>query len=179
MPLDEIKEKPGKRKANSPEVNMENAQETVEANQESFLEGIRRARDYTTGKTNNYRINVNDDQGNKFFDFGIRPLKQGEFEMARKVSTQKPKRGRGGTGEFSLAKYNCEIIYKATIAEKNGLKIWDLPEVQDLCGSMRYADIIDQTINSGAQIQVVRKIEELSGYVDDDVMITLIDESKN
>lgn len=181
MPLDSLENNNTQQvpKPNTPEVNQQNAQATVETNEVSFLEGLKRARDYTVGNLSTYKIQISDDDGIEFFSFYVRPLKQKEFKMARKMSIDKNARRRGEDNEIDDERYACEIIYRATVPDENGVKIWERPEVLQLCNTMKYWDAITDLIRGGLIFKVLRKIEEISGFSFDDSGVTLINESKN
>ena len=117
-----------------------------------------------------YTINIIRN-GVKFFSFRVHPLSEEEILACVRRHTKYGRNRRLGTREqqdFKRAEYRCDIIYTATVPEDQKA-VWG-----DNNGLWRKLDVlngpqaIEKILKAGEKDRVCDKIEEISGYTDEE-----------
>lgn len=108
--------------------------------------------------------------GKVAFSFRIHPLSETEYQRARKKHTNYKKvKSYGGMKlpeETDTTAYRSELIILATVAEDK--KIWSDKRLMDAFGVVSQLDVVDKVLRAGEKDRVVDKINEISGFSDED-----------
>ena len=109
--------------------------------------------------------------GVKFFSFRIHPLSEEEFLQCIRQNTKYGRNRRLGTREqqeFKRAEYRCDLIYMATVPEDQE-KVWgDHDGLWRKLDVLRGSQVIEKILKAGEKDRICDKIEEISGYTDED-----------
>ena len=111
-------------------------------------------------------------QDKPLFSFRIRPLTEQEYNRCREKHTKYRKNGRFGgiriPESTDTVLYHSELIYTATI-QADREKIWDNKDFWKAANALTGMDMVEKLIPyAGIKQRIVEKIEELSGYNEDD-----------
>ena len=111
-------------------------------------------------------------QDKPWFSFRIRPLTEKEYNRCREKHTRYKKNSRFGgiriPENTDTVMYHSELIYTATVKEDRD-RLWDNREFWKAADAATGTDMIEKLIPyAGVKQRIVDKIEELSGYNDDD-----------
>ena len=138
-----------------------------------ILKGMLEAADFKSTETQKIEIV----RGDKvFFSFTIRPLSEDDFERCRKKHTKFVRNKQLGImmpQETNTVKYKSALIYTAT-TEASRRETWDNRQLWDALTDkgidiLTGTDVIDAVLMSGEKAAIIDKIEELSGYQDDNL----------
>ena len=151
-------------------LNMETEEdrELVRSYEGDLLGGLLAAAKYQTEET--YLVDIIRNKV-KFFSFHIRPLSEEEFQkLIKRYTKYKKNRRMGGRvqDDFDREGYRSDVIFTATVPEdrqavwgdNNGL--WCALDV--LSGPQAIAKIL----KPGEMERIYERIEEISGYTDED-----------
>lgn len=120
--------------------------------------------------------------GKKYFEFGIHPLTEADYLKARDDATKfKKARNMGGVvvpEKTNSSKYRSLLIYRATVLEDRK-KLWDNKEAWKTLNVINGPDLIDKVLKAGEKDAVIEKLDELSGYADEDEVIEADEFAKN
>ncbi|WP_027717301.1 phage tail assembly chaperone [Desulfovirgula thermocuniculi] len=109
--------------------------------------------------------------GKKLFSFRVRGLTSEEMEKCTDQATKTVKDRRYGNlavpKEFNAAKYRLLMIYTATHPDDRKA-LWDNKTLWEKAGVLAGWQLIDKVLKPGEQEKVVKLIEELSGYSDEE-----------
>lgn len=114
--------------------------------------------------------------GRVFFSFSIRPLSEADYEQCRKKHTKYVRNKQLGImmpQDTNTVKYKSALIYAATTDEDRRLtwdnrQLWDALEAKGI-DILTGTDVIDAILMSGEKAAIIDKIDELSGYQDDNL----------
>ena len=151
--------------------------EQVLMNEQDLISGLLAASDYKTDESTIKRIEIKRN-GNLLFMFEIRPLSEKELMKIRKESTKTYKNPGGKNlppieGELRMDEFRSRKIYAATTDEYKA-KLWDNPQVKASLNAkghniiMPY-EIIDAVLMAGEKYAVSEKIDDISGYNDEEI----------
>lgn len=104
-----------------------------------------------------------------FFKFRIRALDDEEVkEIKNRNSTfKKNSIGVKILADFNDVRFRSEVIYRATI-EEDRKKLWDNPEAKRRLNCLDGIEVIDRVLTSGEKDTIYDKIQEFSGYRDEE-----------
>ena len=161
-------------------------QEKVLMSEEDMIAGLLAAADFETDEDNLVPIQIRRN-GKLFFEFKIHPLSEKELMQLRKQSTQYYKNPAGKhlpkiEGDVRLDELRSRKIYAAT-CDEDRRKLWDNPKVKlglkakgkDIIETW---EIIDAVLMGGEKFAVSEKIDDISGYNDEE-QLELEDYAKN
>ncbi len=109
--------------------------------------------------------------GKLYFRFRIRPITEEESLRCHDMATKFAPRKRGQPKreiETNGAKFRSWLIYTATVDEDRR-KTWDNKKAQDVLGVLQGADLVDAVLLPGEKDRVIDRINDISGYGDDDM----------
>lgn len=133
-----------------------------------LLGGLLAAADYKNEEIHTIDIVRN---GVKFFSFRIHPLSEEEFQtLLKRHTTYKKNRRMGGKvqDDFDRSAYRRDTIYTATVPEDQKA-VWG-----DNNGLWRKLDVlsgpqaIEKILKAGEMERIYERIEEISGYTDEE-----------
>ena len=106
------------------------------------------------------------------FAFRVRPLMEKEIDKCRDRHTKYVKNKRFGgiriPERTNTVEYHSDLIYTATIPEDRA-KLWDNKTFWNAVNAVTGVDMVEKLIPySGVKQRIVDKIEEISGYNDED-----------
>lgn len=106
--------------------------------------------------------------------FHIRPLDENEYNSANRAHTvYKKNRGFGGIRvpvDTNNVKYRSQLIYDATIPADRE-KIWDNKAAWNKMNIATCIDMVDILLKAGEKSYVIEKLDEISGYDNDEDVI--------
>ncbi|MFA9457432.1 hypothetical protein ACERJO_11775 [Halalkalibacter sp. AB-rgal2] len=142
--------------------------EELLATEETFLRGLLDAAE--DQKQNVVKIEIARN-GKVYFSFDIHALTEQEYMKAQNDATKfKKARNLGGVKvaeETNQAKFRSLLIYRATTKEDQG-KLWNNKEAWDQLNVLNGVDLIDKVLLAGEKKAIIDKIDEISGYKDDE-----------
>jgi hypothetical protein len=110
-------------------------------------------------------------KGKKLLSFRVRGLTSEEMEKCSDQATKTVRDRRYGNiampKEFNAAKYRWLIIYTATHPDDRKA-LWDNKTLWEKARVITGWQLVDKVLNPGEQEKVMRVIEELSGYLDEE-----------
>ena len=141
------------------------------SNEVSVLDALLNAANYQT-QTIKIEIHRGDkDEHGKptpTLTFRVHALTEAQYQHAKKQHTTYTKIKRAGNlplpSDVDTARYNSAIIYTATVDEDRA--IWDNQVAWEKLNATNALDLIDEVLKAGEKDEVVRKIDELSGFDD-------------
>lgn len=146
------------------------SQEEILMNETDILRGLieagREKDDESTYETIEIRR-----AGKLYFRFRIRPITEEESIRCHDQATKFAPRKRGQPKreiETNGAKFRSWLIYVATVDEDRK-KTWDNKQAQDALGVLQGADMIDAVLLPGEKDRIIDRINDISGYGDDDM----------
>lgn len=144
--------------------------DVTEENEMDLITGLLKAAEYKNEMRQT--INIKRD-GCSLFKFAIRPLSFDEITGCRKKATTFIPNPKGASlpmveKEVSTEDYMAWQIYTATVAEKNGKKIWDDPALKQGLANAGHmivtaADIIKTVLIAGELDSVSDAVLDFSG----------------
>ena len=151
-------------------------QEKVLMTEEDLIAGLLAAADYENDEEIRQPIEIRRN-GKLFFQFEIRPLGEKELMKIRKQSTTYYKNPAGKhlpkvEGDIRMDEFRSRKIYAATTDEFKA-KLWDNPKVKASLNAkgkdiLETWEIIDAVLLAGEKYNVSEKIDDISGYNDED-----------
>ena len=146
------------------------------ANEDALLRGMLEAAEGLESESVTIEIAR---KGKTFFAFRVRPLTEKETERCSDMATKFTRmRGIKVPESTDSAKYRSLLIYTATL-EEDKAKTWDNKALWDRLNVISGTDVIDKVLLQGEKEAVIRKINEISGYGNDDEDESLEDTAKN
>lgn len=145
-------------------------------NEESLLQGLLAAADYSATEERYLEITRG---GKTYFGFSIHPLSEDEYAQIRKKYTSYAKNKRLGTRvaeEIDMAKMRCSLIYNATV-ERDQEKVWNNKALWEGLRKQGHnivnaLDVVEALLLAGEKDQIVNQIDKLSGYSEEDMFET-------
>ena len=134
-----------------------------------MLDALLNAAEYTKRATAEIEIFRPDASGarQKILGFTIHALTEDQYDAARKNNTTyQTSRKFGGlkmAEDMDVPRYNSQLIYLAT-ADADRTKLWDNRAGWEKTSVVNAYDFITKVLKPGEKDQIVRKIDELSGY---------------
>lgn len=107
--------------------------------------------------------------GKVYFSFRVRGLTEEEDNACREQASKYVLNKRTGLkirDEFKLAKYRSLLIYHATV-EEDRKRLWDNQEAWEKLNVLSGWQVIDKVLLAGEKDAILAKIEELSGFKDE------------
>lgn len=148
--------------------NMKPDKEELLATEETFLRGLLDAAE--DQKENVVKIEIARN-GRAFFSFDIHALTEEEYLKAQDDATKfKKAKNLGGVKvaeETNQAKFRSLLIYRATTPEYRE-KLWNNKEAWKALNVLNGPALIDKVLKAGEKKAVIDKLDEISGYGDDD-----------
>ena len=157
----------------------EEDKELVRSYEGDLLGGLLAAADYQ--KDEHYTVDIIRN-GVKFFSFRIHPLTEDEMLKYIRANTKYKKNRRLGgkvQDDFDRSGYRSDVIYAATIPEDQAA-VWGNKD----CELWRKLDVlsgpqaVSKILKAGEKDRIYEKIEEISGYTDEDAE-SEVEQSKN
>ena len=109
--------------------------------------------------------------GRLYFRFRIRPITEEESMRCHDAATRFAPRKRGQPKreiETNGAKFRSWLIYTATVDEDRK-NTWDNRRAQEELGVLQGADMIDAVLLPGEKDRIIDRINDISGYGEDDL----------
>lgn len=153
-----------------PEVGMKTAptQEETLMNESDLLRGLLAAASEKDSESAYERIQIRR-SGVLKFEFRIRPISEEESLKCRDHATKFAPRKKGQPKqaiETNMAKMRSWLIYTATVDEDRA-KTWDNKQAQEALNILQGVDMVDAVLLSGEKDRIIDRINEISGYDDD------------
>lgn len=146
------------------------------ANEDALLRGMLTAADGLENEAVTIEIAR---KGKTLFAFRVRPISEKESERCSDAATKYTRtRGIKVPESTDSAKYRSLLIYTATVDEDRK-KTWDNRTIWDKLNVISGIDVIDKVLLPGEKDAVIRKLNEISGYGDDDNDASIEDTAKN
>ena len=146
------------------------SQEDILMNERDLLQGLIEAGKQKDSPTSYEKIQIRRN-GKLYFEFRIRPVSEEESQRCHRYATKYAPR-RKGQPEVELttdaAKFRSWLIYTATINEDRK-KLWDNKKAQEQFNVLTGVEVIDQVLLSGEKDRILDRINEISGYGEDDI----------
>lgn len=160
----------------------EEVREEYQSNEAALLKGL--LEELKADEQETFRIEIVRN-GKLRLAFDIRPLSEAEFNKCRERHTKYKKVKRFGgipmPERTDQVAYRSDMIVTATTDEYRE-KLWNNKEMLAAAGVVSAGDLVDKVLRGGEKDMVVTKIQEISGYTDDDEdedNDTLVDTAKN
>lgn len=135
------------------------------ANEDQLLRGLLEAAEDRENEETEIEIAR---KGRVYFKFRIRPLTEKESNRCNDLATKYVrKRGIRIAEDMDMAKYRSLLIHTATV-EEDRAKVWDNKAVWEKLNVLSGIDAIDKVLLPGEKEAVINKINEISGFSDDD-----------
>lgn len=162
------------------DVNVEDAEFSAEETkaqmkryENDILKGMLAAASFKTDETKEIEIVRG---GVMYFSFHIRALSENEYEKAKKRCTKYVRNKQLGIKmpeDTNSVLYKSELIYMAT-TDEDRKKTWDNHQLWDALNNAGHdivtgTDVVDAVLMSGEKAAIVNEIDDLSGYVDDNL----------
>ena len=151
-------------------------QEKVIMSQEELINGLLAAADYETDTDMMKTIEIRRN-GRLFFQFNVHPLGEQELMRIRKLSTPRYNNPAGKhlpkiEGDIRMDEFRSRKIYAAT-SDEDKAKLWDNPQVKAGLRAkgksiLEEWEIVDAVLLAGEKYAVSEKIDDISGYNNED-----------
>lgn len=145
-------------------------------NEKDLIAGLLAAADYATDEDNIQPVQIKRN-GKLYFEFNIHPLSEKELIKIRKQSTVYYKNPAGKhlpkiEGDTRIDELRSRKIYAAT-TEEDRRKLWDNPQVKAGLKAkgidiIEEWEIIDAVLMGGEKFALSEKIDDISGYNDNE-----------
>ena len=109
--------------------------------------------------------------GRLYFRFRIRPISEEESIQCHDRATKFAPRKRGQPKreiETNGSKFRSWLIYTSTV-DADRAKTWDNKKVQEAFNVLQGVDLIDACLLPGEKDRVIDRINDISGYGEDDM----------
>lgn len=109
-------------------------------------------------------------KGKVYFGFRVHGLTEEQYQECRRKATKFQKKNALGVKlpeETDHTRYRSLVIHEATV-EEDRAKLWDNKEAWRQKNVLNGPTLIDKVLLAGEKEAVLIKIDELSGYVDDE-----------
>lgn len=119
-------------------------------------------------------------KGKEFFHFEIRGLTEKRYNELQDLATKfKKAKNLGGVKvaeETDVTRFRSLLIYHATV-EEDRKRLWNNKEAWRKLNVLNGPDLIDKVLLAGEKKAVIDKIDEMSGFDDNEDMDTIIKNS--
>ncbi|WP_199615549.1 phage tail assembly chaperone [Paenibacillus alkalitolerans] len=103
-------------------------------------------------------------KGKVYFKFRVRPVDEKESNRCNDLATKyERKRGIRIPVDVDTAKYRSLLIHTATVDEDRA-KVWDNKKLWEQLNVLSGIDVIEKVLLPGEKEAVIKKINEISGY---------------
>ena len=147
----------------------------IRANEEDMIQGLIDAAGFSASEEERKNIEISrktaDGESKVFFRFTIAPLREEQYEQAKKKHTKYVKNKQFGMKlpeETNSTRYRSQLIYMATVDEDRE-KLWDNKQIWEALRKrgfqiMNGLDVIEYSLKAGEKDRVLEVIDEISGY---------------
>ena len=158
----------------------EEARETILRYEDDILGALMKAADFREDPDEIVTIDVAR-KGQLLFSFHIHPLSEDEIVKCRKDNTSRKRNKATGVmvaDSVNTPRFRSQVIYEAT-CEDDRARIWDNKKAWEKMGVVSGIDLIDAVLKGGEKQAIYGKVEEISGYSEDDEESTAQVNAKN
>lgn len=147
----------------------------IRANEEDMIQGLIDAAGFSANEDERKLIEIARKTGSGeskvFFKFTIAPLREEQYEQAKKKHTKYVKNKQFGMKlpeETNSTRYRSQLIYMATVDEDRE-KLWDNKQIWEALRNrgfqiMNALDVIEYSLKAGEKDRILEIIDEISGY---------------
>lgn len=147
----------------------------IRENEEDMIQGLIQAAGFASSEDEQRVIEIArktpSGESKVFFKFSISPLREEQYEQAKKKHTRYVKNKNFGMKlpeETNSTRYRAQLIYMATVAEDRE-KLWDNRQVWEAMRNkglqiMNGLDVIEYSLKAGEKDKILEILDEISGY---------------
>ncbi len=152
----------------------EENKEHIRMNEDDLIAGLIAASNFEEDDSEQKTVEIArkiNGESKVMFKFNIRPLREDQYDKARKKHTKYVRNktyGMKTPQEVDSVRYRANLIYMATIDDDRA-KLWDNKKVQEalLKKGLPVAnglDVIEYSLKAGEKDRIVDLIDQISGY---------------
>lgn len=147
----------------------------IRTNEEDMIQGLIDAASFSENEDERRIIEISRKTGSGeskvFFKFMIAPLREEQYEQAKKKHTKYVKNKQFGMKlpeETNSTRYRSQLIYMATVDEDRE-KLWDNKQIWEALRNRGFQiinalDVIEYSLKAGEKDRILEMIDEISGY---------------
>lgn len=147
----------------------------IRSNEDDMIRGLIEAAAFAANDDERKVIEISrkmsDGKSKVFFKFSIVPLREEQYEQAKKKHTKYVKNKSFGMKlpeETNSTRYRSQLIYMATVDEDRE-KLWDNKQVWEALRDngmqiMNGLDVIEYSLKAGEKDKILEILDEISGY---------------
>ena len=146
----------------------------IRSNEDSFIQGLIDAAGFSDEEDERRAIEISrkvNGESKVFFKFTVRPLREEEYDRAKKKHTKYVRNKQFGMKlpeETNSTRYRDQLIYMATVDEDRE-RLWDNRKAWEALRNkgfqiMNGLDVIECSLKAGEKDKVLEIIDDISGY---------------
>lgn len=147
----------------------------IRENEEDMIQGLIQAAGFASSEEERRVIEIArktpSGESKIFFKFSISPLREEQYEQAKRKHTKYVKNKSFGMKlpeETNSTRYRAQLIYMATV-EEDREKLWDNRHVWETLRNnglqiMNGLDVIEYSLKAGEKDKILEILDEISGY---------------